>query len=127
MRAKVKKNFLVVLMFVALNIISASVFVAVAQEPPMAGAYSEAYVTEREVVAAAKFAVKAEQRKQGRRLALLSIERAEQQVVAGLNYRLCLKVRVNGKTQEVKVVVYKNLKQKYSLTSWEAGECRNRE
>jgi hypothetical protein len=122
-----KKNFLVAIMFVALHIISASVFVAVAQEPPMAGAYSEAYVTEREVVAAARFAVRTEQRKQGGRLSLLSVERAEKQVVAGLNYRLCLKIRVNGKAQEVKVVVYKNLKQRYSLSSWEAGECRNRE
>lgn len=125
-----KKKFLIAIMFVALNIISASVCVAVAQEaqePPMAGAYAEASVTDREVVSAARFAVKMEKRRHGGRLSLLQIERAEQQVVAGMNYRLCLKLRVNGKEREVITVVYKNLKRKYSLSSWEAGNCRSRE
>ena len=43
-----------------------------------------------------------------------------------MNYRLCLKVASgddDDAAQEVKTVVYKNLKSEYSLTSWEEAEC----
>jgi hypothetical protein len=116
-----KKSLLMVILFVAFTALSGSVFSALAQQPPIVGNYREASKTDRDVVSAARFAVKSEKRRQGGHVSLVSIERAEKQVVAGLNYRLCLKVKMKGKTEDVTAVVYKNLKQKYSLTSWDAG------
>jgi hypothetical protein len=119
-----KKNLLIAIMLIAFTAISVDAFRTLAQPAQIAGGYGEASKTDPEVVSAARFAIKQEQRKLGRRLSLISIERAEVQVVAGLNYRLCLKVKVKGKTQDVTAVVYKNLKQKYSLSRWDAGRCK---
>ena len=93
------------------------------QEPPPAGAYTEASTADREVVSAANFAVSRLRRKRGGRVSLVSIERAETQVVAGVNYRLCLRVRRRGRAQEVVAVVYRDLRQRYSLTSWKVERC----
>jgi hypothetical protein len=89
------------------------------------GGYKEVATDDPEVVAAAKFAVGAEGEKQNATIKLVSVEHAERQVVAGMNYRLCLKVSSgdDDEAQEVKTVVYKNLKSEYSLTSWEEAEC----
>jgi hypothetical protein len=82
------------------------------------------------VQAAAEFAVSEQKKKQDDSpLSLVSIEHAERQVVAGTNYRLCLKVKQADETdagedaQDVKVVVFKNLKQEYSLKSWDEENC----
>ena len=113
------KNGRVMATIAALFVVFGSMSSATAQNVPIAGGYADASITDHEVVAAARFAVKAEGRKTGAPVALLSIERAEQQVVAGINYRLHLKVKTRGKTQNVTAVVYQNLKDKYSLTSWD--------
>ena len=66
-----------------------------------------------------------ESRRERRRVSLLAVRRAEQQVVAGLNYRLRLSVKAGGRARDVTAVVYRNLQGVYSLTSWEAaGEER---
>ena len=119
-----KKNLLIAIMLIAVAAISVDAFRVRAQPAQIAGGYREASKTDLEVLSAARFAIKQERRKLGRHLSLISIERAEVQVVAGLNYRLCLKVKINGKTREATAVVYKNLKQKYSLSSWDAGGCK---
>lgn len=115
------RNWRRVMVLIALNIVMGVVSGALAQQPPIVGGYAETSNTDREVVAAARYAIRAESRKQGVRLSLISIERAEVQVVAGLNYRLRLKVKVNGRTEVATAVVYKNLRRKYSLTSWETS------
>jgi hypothetical protein len=91
------------------------------------GAYGDADVTDTEVVAAAKFAI-ATKKKKDPMLKLVSIEKAQQQVVAGMNYALCLKVHGKGdkagKNHLVHTVVYHDLKNKMSLTSFETvTEC----
>ena len=117
-----KKNLLIGIMFVAFVVINGNALGVLAQETPIVGNYREASKTEREVVSAAKFAIKSEKRKRGvGRLSLVSIEHAEKQVVAGINYKLCLKVKMKGKIEDVTAVVYQNLKQKYALTSWDTG------
>jgi hypothetical protein len=120
-----KKKLLLMLMSVAINAVMGCMLGLQAQEPPVAGGYQEASRTESDVVSAAKFAIKEEKRKKGVRLSLISIERAETQVVAGINYRLCLRVKIKGKIRSVRTVVYKNLQQKYALSSWEEGDCRS--
>jgi hypothetical protein len=94
---------------------------AVAQQDQIAGGYAETSNNDAEALAAARFAVRKEAQKLHTRVSLRSIKRAEVQVVAGLNYRLCMTVRIKREIQEVTTVVYKNLKQTYSLTSWAAG------
>ncbi|MDT4895279.1 MAG: hypothetical protein QOH25_356 [Acidobacteriota bacterium] len=116
-----KKNWQAVLMIIALNIVFGGMSGALAQQVPIAGGYAETSRTDPEVVSAARFAVRAAGRKAGARVTLLSIEHSEVQVVAGLNYMLRLKVKVNGQSQDVTAVVYRNLKDKYSLSSWEAA------
>lgn len=91
--------------------------------PRVVGGYTEASVTDREVVSAANFAVGRE-RGRGGRVSLVSVERAETQLVAGVNYRLCLRVRRRGRIQRVVAVVYQDLQRRYSLTNWEVRSCR---
>lgn len=93
------------------------------------GGYKEAATTEAGVKAAAAFAVRAQTEKTGRKETLMSIYKAEKQVVAGTNYRLCLKVTSEGEEDEadiihfVQVVVYVDLKGNSKLTSWADSDC----
>lgn len=96
---------------------------------PIAGGYSTVETTDLEVVTAANFAVKAQAKKQRAKIKLVNVVRAEQQVVAGRNYQMCLQVEVLEKgrktavPQTVQTVVFLNLKQKRSLTSWAIAAC----
>jgi hypothetical protein len=92
------------------------------------GGYTTASVTNNEVVAAANFAIKAQQSTVQEKkdldppnLELVKILQAEQQVVAGANYRLKLKVKLNGKTTTAEAIVWWQAWRKpdpYQLTSW---------
>lgn len=115
-----------IILSVALIAIPGGARVLSAQQEPIAGGYSEAPQTDRDVISAAQFAAAEESRRKRVRVTLVSIEHAERQVVAGLNYRLCLKIKIKGKTHNVTAVVYQNLKQKYSLTSWAEDGCKER-
>ena len=85
--------------------------------------------TDEGATAAAEFAVKAESEKKEMTYKLVSVEHAEAQTVAGINYRLCLKVGYHKAdddaetTESVRVVVYRNLQNQYSLTSWTEENC----
>jgi hypothetical protein len=93
----------------------------------MPGAYAAASVTDPNVQAAARFAIDAEQQallKAGESgtLDLVSILGAEQQVVAGVNYRLRLRVRRSGQAQDAAALVWWQAWRKpdpYQLTSWQ--------
>lgn len=94
----------------------------------MTGGYSAIAVTNNEVMDAAVFAVKMQQnviqhqeREPLAMLELTAIEGAEQQVVAGMNYRLRLKVKVDGVVKDAEAVVWWQPWRKpepYQLTSW---------
>lgn len=93
---------------------------------PTLGGYAKVPVTNSEVMAAAEFAINAQSKAiqslsdgQPRKLELLQILRAEQQVVAGTNYRLTLRVKQNGHERTAEAVVFQALKPtKYELVSW---------
>jgi len=93
------------------------------------GGYSETAKDSAEVAEAAEFAVKAQGEKQEMTYKLVSVEHAEKQTVAGINYRLCLKVGYHkadddvDTTEFVRVVVYRNLQKVFSLTSWAQENC----
>ncbi len=93
------------------------------------GGYKEIPKSDAGAAAAAAFAVSAQAEKNTATISLVSVQKAESQVVAGRNYRLCLKVTTSGEkntadvTITVQVVVYQNLKQEYTLTSWKEDDC----
>lgn len=96
---------------------------ASAQEGPIAGGYADTETTDAGVVAAAKYAVKKQALNSASKITLGEIKNAKVQVVAGMNYQLCMQVTVKkGRKKAVKqfvqVVVYRNLQNQLSLTSW---------
>ncbi|MDD2466542.1 MAG: cystatin domain-containing protein [Desulfobulbus sp.] len=87
------------------------------------GGYATVLVTNVDVMRAASFAIKAQKQvgEQTGQFELIEILRAESQVVAGMNYRLMLKVRVDGKERTAEAVVWWQAWRKpepYQLTSW---------
>ncbi len=76
-----------------------------------------------EALAAAKFAAREEGLKLGKTIVFASMAYAQRQVVSGTNYKLCMKVKVNGTSKRAETVVYRNLQRQYTLTSWRWGEC----
>lgn len=95
-------------------------------EPPLAGGYAVRPVTDEQVIAAARYALEAEKaalrvRREPAELRLIGIEEAASQVVAGVNYRLRLKVDRNGREQIADAVVWWQAWRKprpYRLTEW---------
>ena len=101
----------------------------VAASAQRTGGYREIDKSDEGAAAAAEVAVKAESEKKEMTYKLISVEHAETQTVAGINYRLCLKVGYHKADDEaettefVRVVVYRNLQNQYSLTSWTEENC----
>lgn len=100
-------------------------------EPPeqMVGNYRNVPVTESRVISAANYAVKTQAKKQKAKIKLIAISKAEKQVVAGLNFSLCLQIETTGKNrktavpQTIQTIVFLDLKQKFRLTSWAIAAC----
>ena len=111
---------------VAAFLIAGTVMAASAQR---LGGYQSVAKDDEDVAAAAEFAVKEQSHKQEMTYKLVSVEKAERQTVAGTNFRLCLKVGYHKQdddmdtTEFVKVVVFRNLQQEFSLTSWAQEDC----
>ena len=113
----------------AIALVFAASLITCRAQQSLPGGYSPAAVTNKEVMKAAAFAVKAqhkvmqaEKASPPPKLKLASILAAEQQVVAGVNYRLQLKVKVDGKEKQAQAVVWWQAWRKpepYKLTSWE--------
>jgi hypothetical protein len=95
-------------------------------EMNVAGGYSDAPVTDNRVVSTAEFAIKEEEKAireingtPSLKLTLVKIISAQQQVVAGSNFRLKLKVTINNTEKLVEAVVFQKLSDERELTSWE--------
>lgn len=87
--------------------------IAIAQ--PILGGFSPVAPTDADALAAAKFAVA----KHDAKLTFQAIEKAEQQVVAGMNYRMTLRVLDAGKARQATAVVWHKLGNAgHELTSW---------
>jgi hypothetical protein len=74
--------------------------------------------------AAAEYAFSEQASRAGTVLVLRRIVRAERQMVAGVNYLLCLEVAVAGQPQEVRAIVFRSLPQQMSLTEWSKQGCQ---
>lgn len=104
-------------------ILLAFAFTVRAQDEPIVGGYGEMSVKSAEALRNARFAVSSRARRTGQKVSFVKLLKAEQQVVAGLNFRLCMRVTVNGKVRTVTAVVYQNLKRRKTLTNWKSVGC----
>lgn len=115
---------------IALGLVSVFACAAAAQR---VGGYQSVAVTDATVKQAANFAAATEGKRTDRSIKILSINKAEWQLVAGRNYRLCVKVESTGGEDEadavfyVQTVVYIDLQNHMKLTSWEPTECAEEE
>lgn len=124
-----KKTGVVLLGIVTCFVLTNSVMADIIAPPnKLDGGYSAASVTDKEVIAAADFAIKAEEKalqelkdSEPAKLELVKIVSARQQVLAGTNYRLKLKVKLDGKEKVAEVVVWHEVRRNpdpYKLRSW---------
>ncbi len=111
----------------SVSIIAALIFLAAfsalraeAQNP---GGYFAASAKSNEVVKAAKFAVRHTDGVDADKYSYKKVLSAEWQVVAGMNYRMCVRFKKNGVYTTAMTVVYRDLNGAYSLTGWELAEC----
>ena len=130
-----RKGFRAALVLMMLGVVFGSMVAAAGarRQAPVVGGYREVAADAPEVISAARFAVAAQARKQETEIKLVSVETAERQTVAGVNYRLCLKVEeVDTQnnvevTETVRVVIFRSLKNAYTLRSWQAEDCAEEE
>lgn len=116
-----KRSFQTAVLFAAFGLMLFGAAVCSAQ---IVGNYRAAAKGDAQIVGAANYAVEARNKaQQGASLKFVAVERAETQVVAGTNYRLCLTVKAGGANEQATAVVYQNLENKYELTSWTSGNC----
>lgn len=116
------KNLRTTAMFAAFSILTAGAAICSAQPGRAVGGFRDTGKTDETVVAAANFAVQT-QAQQDATLELVRIQRAERQIVAGSNYRLCLDVKSKKKPEQATATVYLNLQNEFSLSDWTAGKC----
>ena len=122
----VKKQFLFCSFVLAMifGVSAAFTKVAAQTDEPISGGYGTASVTDKEVRKAAAFAVTTRAKRTGKAVTLVSIRKAEIQVVAGLNYRICMRVREGRRAvRTATAVVYRDLRKRMSLTRWKNGAC----
>lgn len=117
----------------AVILITALVFTLAAFQvhAEVCGGYTTADTDDSEVAAAANFAMKAREKAlrktdKDANVSLVEIIQAAKQVVAGINYKLLLRVNVSDKDQVVEVVVWKKLSDEYELTSWNEKPAKKR-
>ena len=135
-----RKNLQIMMIFSAFAVFFACATTGFAQMPRVGG-FKAVAVKDAAVVAAARFAVNSHAEKNDVSLEIVSIQKAERQVVQGTNYRLCVEVRVveesddeteveedeegADETQFIQVVVYQDLKRVYKLNAWKPDACGN--
>lgn len=90
----------------------------------MVGGYASVPVTSPEVLGISKSAVAMKNAlPESKKVRLVSIKKAETQVVAGMNFRLCLRVADKSHSYRVRTVVYRDLVGALMLTEWTPKGC----
>lgn len=94
-----------------------------AQNEPIVGGYGEVSARSADAKRNAGFAIGARAKRMGQTITLVKILKAEQQVVAGMNFKICMRVRINRRVSVITAVVFRNLRNRRSLSSWTPGGC----
>lgn len=84
----------------------------------MTGGWSEIRPDAQKIQEAAASAIAQQSAIGATSLRLLAVESAEQQVVAGINYRLHLRVSEKGKERSARAIVWSRLDGSQQLTAW---------
>ena len=88
------------------------------------GGYKSVPTDDQAVIDAAEFAANTQSDRSNTTINIESIEKAERQVVAGTNYRICMQVAVGEEGEEkpsvqfIQAIVFQSLQQEYDLKSW---------
>jgi len=114
---KIKKTALIIGMMVFMTALGVT---AASAQP---GSYKRISARDKQVVKAAKFAVRAGQEKTGGIFTGLKVIKAQMQVVRGFNYKMCVRVRENGTTKTAETVVNQFMG-KLELLEWNWKKCR---
>lgn len=118
------KKHIIFCSFVALFVFGVFAAESGVSAEEITGGYGDASVLDKDVRKAANVAIASRSRSTGKTLTLVRIVKAEVQVVAGLNYRVCMTVREGRKrSKTVTAVVYKDLRNRRTLSRWKAGGC----
>ncbi|MBV9242714.1 MAG: hypothetical protein JO314_11970 [Acidobacteria bacterium] len=113
-------------LFTTALLIGAMAAYASAQGDQIVGGYGDANVKDKDVRHAAAVAIRQHSRRAHHAVTLVKINKAEQQVVSGMNYRLCMSVRRGrrGRVHTVTAVVYQPIRKPMRLTNWQEGGCK---
>jgi hypothetical protein len=111
------------LMFVAAAAVMSQLASRAAAVPDVNG-YMAAASTDQDIQTAVQFALSDQRAKNRSAVKLLSVLAAERQSAAGENVRMCLSLDRRGRTDSARVVVHRNLKNRWSVTLWAWGGCR---
>lgn len=127
-----KKNLQLIFTFTVCALIFCFSETAFSQTRPIVGGYKTVSVEDEGVVEAAEFAAKTQAEKQEIAIEISSINKAERQTVAGMNYRLCVSASIldEGEDAEIKqfsVIIFKSLKKVFTLKSWKEEKCSEEE
>ncbi len=96
----------------------------VADAQQIVGGYSGISISDTDTISIAKAAVKMKNAlPDSKKVKLLTVTKAESQVVAGQNFKLCLSVKQASRKMRVQAVVYRDLSGKLLLTEWTPKGC----
>jgi cell division protein FtsL len=119
-------NFVAFALLILVFGCASSVF---AQKSQIAGKSSKVSVKDKNLIKAANFAIRERAKSQNTEVNLLEIKNAKMTLAAGRHYEICMLTNYRNKRsnqlvdQFVRVIVYRNLKNKYQLTSWTQENC----
>jgi hypothetical protein len=109
-------------MFVAAAAVMSQLASRAAAVPDVNG-YMLAASGDQDIQTALQFALSDQKGKNRSAVRLLSVLAAERQSAAGENVRLCLSLDRRGRSDAARVVVHRNLQNRWSVTLWAWGAC----
>lgn len=89
----------------------------------VAGGYGPISNADPMVILAARYALISQNAQMSGKYTLKSINKSQSQVVAGINYHVCITVRREDTIRTAEAVVYQNLQRKWSVTRWAWNKC----
>jgi hypothetical protein len=108
----------------ALSAVVCIIALALAASAQKVGGYQEIPKADASAQAAAIFAVSTKAEELKKTIELTSVLKAERQVVAGTNFRLCLKIKFEEiVTLYMQAIVHVDPKGNKKLTSWTTTDC----
>ena len=87
------------------------------------GGYGPISTADPMVILAARYALMSQNAQMSSKYTLKSINKAQSQVVAGINYHVCISLRREDTIRTAEALVYQNLQRKWSVTRWAWNKC----